>query len=29
VDMGAVDHVGTAVTSLPLIRTWFTQLTTG
>jgi acetyl esterase/lipase len=29
VDMGAVDHVGTAVTSLPLIRTWFTELTTG
>jgi acetyl esterase/lipase len=27
IDMGDVDHVGTAVTSLPLIRTWFTQLT--
>jgi hypothetical protein len=27
IDMGDVDHVGTAVTSLPLVRTWFTQLT--
>jgi dienelactone hydrolase len=27
IDMGDVDHVGTAVTSLPLIRTWFTHLT--
>jgi hypothetical protein len=26
VDMGEVDHVGTAVTSLPLIRTWFTHM---
>jgi hypothetical protein len=26
VDMGAVDHVGTAITALPLIRAWFTQL---
>jgi pimeloyl-ACP methyl ester carboxylesterase len=25
-DMGQVDHVGTAMASLPLIRTWFTQL---
>jgi acetyl esterase/lipase len=29
VDMGTVDHVGTAITSLPLIRTWFSQLATG
>jgi alpha/beta superfamily hydrolase len=29
VDMGDVDHVGTAVTSLPLIRAWFTELTRG
>jgi pimeloyl-ACP methyl ester carboxylesterase len=28
VDMGTVDHVGTAITALPLIRTWFTELTT-
>jgi hypothetical protein len=27
VDMGDVDHVATAVTALPLIRTWFTDLT--
>jgi pimeloyl-ACP methyl ester carboxylesterase len=26
VDMGEVDHIGTAVTSLPLIRAWFTEL---
>lgn len=26
VDMGDVDHIGTAVTSVPLVRTWFTQL---
>jgi hypothetical protein len=25
-DMGQVDHVGTAIASLPLIRAWFTQL---
>jgi hypothetical protein len=29
VDMGTVDHVGTAITALPLIRTWFTELATG
>jgi hypothetical protein len=29
VDMGEVDHIGTAVTSLPLIRAWFTELATG
>jgi pimeloyl-ACP methyl ester carboxylesterase len=28
VDMGEVDHVGTAVTSIPLIRAWFTELAT-
>jgi alpha/beta superfamily hydrolase len=27
-DMGDVDHVATAITSLPLIRAWFCQLTT-
>lgn len=26
-DMGQVDHVGTALASLPLIRAWFTRLT--
>jgi pimeloyl-ACP methyl ester carboxylesterase len=25
-DMGPIDHVGTAVTSVPLIRTWFSHL---
>lgn len=29
VDMGTVDHVGTAITALPLIRTWFAELATG
>jgi acetyl esterase/lipase len=29
VDAGAVDHVGTAITALPLIRTWFSQLAAG
>jgi hypothetical protein len=27
VDVGAVDHVGTAIASLPLVRVWFTELT--
>jgi alpha/beta superfamily hydrolase len=26
-DMGDVDHVGTAIVALPLIRSWFTELT--
>ena len=26
IDMGDVDHVGSVITSLPLVRTWFTQL---
>lgn len=26
IDMGGVDHVGTAIASLPLVRTWFSQL---
>lgn len=26
VDVGAVDHVGTAIASLPLVRAWFTEL---
>lgn len=29
VDVGAVDHVGTAITSVPLVRTWFSRLATG
>jgi hypothetical protein len=29
INMGAVDHVGTAIASVPLVRTWFSQLTTG
>lgn len=29
VDLGAVDHVGTAITALPLIRTWFAELAAG
>jgi hypothetical protein len=28
VDMGTVDHVGTAITALPLVRSWFTELAT-
>ncbi|MEV4622444.1 hypothetical protein AB0J74_27490 [Asanoa sp. NPDC049573] len=26
IDLGDVDHVGSAITSLPLVRTWFTGL---
>jgi hypothetical protein len=26
VDQGDVDHIGTAITSLPQIRSWFTSM---